>query len=67
MSWSLLDDLLGLLAKVIKTYAMSLCDVNAIEFTKYDLIKYSHRAASYLLGLKNIILDKTVNDSSLGI
>lgn len=52
-------------AAVTTAYLMALCDVNGIEFTKYDLIKYSHWVETEFIGLKNGILDQSANILSL--
>ncbi|WP_328803183.1 galactokinase [Ruoffia halotolerans] len=52
-------------AAVTTAYLMALCDVNDIEFTKYDLIKYSHWVETEFIGLKNGILDQSANILSL--
>lgn len=44
---------------------MALCDVNGIEFTQYDIIKYSHWVETEFIGLKNGILDQAANVLSL--
>lgn len=52
-------------AAVTTAYLMALCDVNGIEFTKYDLIKYSHWVETDFIGLKNGILDQSANILSM--
>lgn len=52
-------------AAVTTAYLMALCDLNGIEFTKYDLIKYSHWVETEFIGLKNGILDQSANILSM--
>lgn len=52
-------------AAVTTAYLMALCDVNDIEVTKYDLIKYSHWVETEFIGLKNGILDQSANILSM--
>lgn len=52
-------------AAVTTPYLMALCDVNDIEFTKNDLIKYCHWVETEFIGLKNGILDQSANILSL--
>lgn len=44
---------------------MALCDVNDIELSKMDLIKYSHWVETKFIGLKNGILDQSANILSM--
>lgn len=48
-------------AAVTTAYLMALCDVNNIDYTKMDLIKYSHWVETQFIGLKNGILDQSAN------
>lgn len=48
-------------AAVIAAYLMALIDVNNIELSKIDLIKYSSSAERNFMGLKNGILDQSAN------
>lgn len=52
-------------AAVTTAYLMALCDVNDIEVTKMDLIKYSHWVETEFIGLKNGILDQSANILSM--
>ena len=52
-------------AALTTAYLMALCELNHIEFTKYDLIKYSHWVETEFIGLKNGILDQSANILSL--
>lgn len=52
-------------AAVTKAYLMSLYDVKRIEFTQYDIIKYSHLVEIEIIGLKKGILDQSANVLSL--
>lgn len=52
-------------AAVTTAYLMALCDVNDIEVTKLDLIKYSHWVETQFIGLKNGILDQSANILSM--
>src|SRR5699024_10321448 len=57
--WEVTDWVLSSSAAVRTAYLMALCDVNDIEFTKYDLTKYSHWFETVSIGLKNDILDQS--------
>ncbi|MFV8765449.1 galactokinase [Aerococcus urinaeequi] len=48
-------------AAVTTAYLMALCDVNGIEFTQYDIIRYSHWVETEFISLKNGILDQSAN------
>lgn len=48
-------------AAVIAAYLMALVDVNNIELSKLELIKYSSSAERNFMGLKNGILDQSAN------
>ena len=48
-------------AAVISAYLMALCDVNDIELSKMDYVKYSSQAEREFVGLKNGILDQSAN------
>lgn len=48
-------------AAVTTAYLMALCDVNNIELSKMELIKYSHWVETKFIGLKNGILDQSAN------
>lgn len=48
-------------AAVIAAYLMALADVNHIELSKLDFIKYSSSAERNFMGLKNGILDQSAN------
>ena len=48
-------------AAVISSYLMALCDVNDIELTKMELVKYSSQTETGFMGLKNGILDQSSN------
>ena len=52
-------------AAVTTAYLMALCDVNDIEVSKMDLIKYSHWVETEFIGLKNGILDQSANVLSM--
>ncbi|MGO4943068.1 GHMP family kinase ATP-binding protein [Ruoffia tabacinasalis] len=52
---------LSLSAAVIAAYLMALADVNHIELSKLDFIKYSSSAELNFMGLKNGILDQSAN------
>lgn len=52
-------------AAVTTAYLMALCDVNGIEVSKMDLIKYSHWVETKFIGLKNGILDQSANILSM--
>lgn len=52
-------------AAVTTAYLMALCDVNDIEVSKMDLIKYSHWVETEFIGLKNGILDQSANILSM--
>ena len=52
-------------AAVTTAYLMALCDVNDIEVSKLDLIKYSHWVETQFIGLKNGILDQSANILSM--
>lgn len=52
-------------AAVTTAYLMALCDVNDIEVSKMDLIKYSHWIETAFIGLKNGILDQSANILSM--
>lgn len=52
-------------AAVTTAYLMALCDVNDIEVSKLDLIKYSHWVETKFIGLKNGILDQSANILSM--
>lgn len=52
-------------AAVTTAYLMALCDVNDIEISKMDLIKYSHWVETKFIGLKNGILDQSANILSM--
>lgn len=52
-------------AAVTTAYLMALCDVNDIEVSKMDLIKYSHWVETKFIGLKNGILDQSANILSM--
>lgn len=52
-------------AAVTTAYLMALCDVNDIEVSKLDLIKYSHWVETEFVGLKNGILDQSANILSM--
>ncbi len=48
-------------AAVTTAYLLALCDVNGIEPTGEDLIRYSHWVETEFIGLKNGILDQSAN------
>ncbi|MCZ0717780.1 hypothetical protein [Aerococcus kribbianus] len=48
-------------AAVTTAYLMALCDVNGIQFSKMDLIRWSHWVETEFIGLKNGILDQSAN------
>ncbi|AMB99066.1 hypothetical protein AWM75_03195 [Aerococcus urinaehominis] len=48
-------------AAVTTAYLMALCDVNNIEFSKLDLIRWSHWVEREFIGLKNGIMDQAAN------
>ncbi len=48
-------------AAVTTAYLMALCDVNHINVSKMDLVKYSHWVETDYIGLKNGILDQSAN------
>ena len=48
-------------AAVTTAYLMALCNVNEIEASKLDLIRYSHWVETKFIGLKNGILDQSAN------
>mgnify|MGYP000589410906 CR=1 FL=1 len=48
-------------AAVTTAYLMALCDVNNIEISKMELIRYSHWVERNYIGLKNGILDQAAN------
>jgi len=48
-------------AAVTTAYLMALCDVNNIQVSKMDLVQYSHWVETKFIGLKNGILDQSVN------
>ena len=48
-------------AAVITAYLLALCDVNNIELTKTELIKYNHWVEREFIGLKNGKLDQSSN------
>lgn len=52
-------------AAVTTAYLMALCDVNDIEVSKMDLIRYSHWVETEFIGLKNGILDQSANILSM--
>lgn len=52
-------------AAVTTAYLMALCDVNDIEVSKMNLIKYSHWVETAFIGLKNGILDQSANILSM--
>lgn len=52
-------------AAVTTAYLMALCDVNDIEVSKLDFIKYSHWVETQFIGLKNGILDQSANILSM--
>src|SRR5699024_5221310 len=52
-------------AAVTTAYLMALCDVNDIEVSKMDLIRYSHWVEKEFIGLKNGILDQSANILSM--
>ena len=52
-------------AAVTTAYLKALCDVNNIEVSKMDLIKYSHMVENQFIGIKNGILDQSANILSM--
>ncbi len=48
-------------AAVVSAYLMALCDVNDIELSKLELVKYNSEAETGFMGLKNGILDQSSN------
>ncbi len=48
-------------AAVTTAYLLALCDVNEIEISKLDLIMYSHWVEASFIGLKNGLLDQSMN------
>jgi len=48
-------------AAVITAYLLALCDANGIELTKQELILNSHWVESVFIGLKNGMLDQSIN------
>lgn len=52
-------------AAVTTAYLIALCDVNDIEVSKMDLIKYSHWVETKFICLKNGILDQSANILSM--
>ncbi len=48
-------------AAVSTAYLMALCDANALEVSKQDLIQHSHWSENHYIGLQNGILDQAAN------
>ena len=48
-------------AAVTTAYLMALCDANNIQYTKLELIEYSHWVETNFIGLNNGILDQAAN------
>ena len=48
-------------AAVTTAYLMALCDVNGINLSKMDLVRYSHWVETDYIGLNNGILDQSAN------